>query len=150
MRFPWPGARFHPLGAPGAKRLVRFLADRGLPRELRAQVPLVCRGEEILWVAGYEPSELHRLSPGSTERLRLVLHAAPRAPAAGARAAVTSPPRTGRLGGPSGSAGAEKGARSWRRSSKRTSRPCEGESRRPAPPAVAIPPGSGSSPSPRR
>jgi hypothetical protein len=53
---------------------VRFLADRGIPREERARVPLVLEGTEILWVAGIEPCERRRLARGERRRLRLALH----------------------------------------------------------------------------
>jgi tRNA(Ile)-lysidine synthase len=80
VRFPAPGDRFRALGAPGSKRLVRFLADRGVPREERAHVPLVVvvapasRGaDEIVWVAGIAPCEAHRVKSDTTSRLRLAL-----------------------------------------------------------------------------
>jgi len=74
VRFPAPGDRFHPLGAPGSKRLVRFLADRGIPREERASIPLVTAGSEILWVAGVAPCERRRVGPRTEWRLHLALH----------------------------------------------------------------------------
>jgi len=74
VRFPRPGDRFHPLGGPGTRRVVRFLADRGVPRELRDRIPLVLAGEEILWVAGFEPGHRHRIGPATRRRLRLCLH----------------------------------------------------------------------------
>jgi tRNA(Ile)-lysidine synthase len=74
VRWPLAGDRFHPLGAPGSKPLRRFLADRGVPREERGSVPVVLADDEIVWVAGVEPAERHRLSPRTRERLRLTLH----------------------------------------------------------------------------
>lgn len=74
VRFPAPGDRYHALGAPGSKRLVRYLADRGVPREERAHVPLVTCGAEVLWVAGFAPCERRRVRPESTWRLVLALH----------------------------------------------------------------------------
>jgi len=76
VRWPQSGDRFHALGAPGSKPLRRFLADRGVPREERASVPLVFARDEILWVAGVEPGERHRIRPRTHERLRLSLHPA--------------------------------------------------------------------------
>ncbi|MSR61897.1 MAG: tRNA lysidine(34) synthetase TilS [Planctomycetes bacterium] len=75
VRFPQPGDRFRALGAPGSKPLVRFLADRGVPREERAHVPLVTVGAEILWVAGFAPAEARRIQSHTRRRLRLTLHA---------------------------------------------------------------------------
>jgi tRNA(Ile)-lysidine synthase len=84
LRLPRPGDRFHPLGAPGGRRLVRFLADLGVPREDRARIPLVVRGErgeEILWVAGLRPAHGWRVSAGTRRRLRLrLVDAAPAPP----------------------------------------------------------------------
>jgi tRNA(Ile)-lysidine synthase len=74
VRFPAPGDRFHALGAPGSKRLVRYLADRGIPREERAHVPLVTAGAEILWVVGCGPCERRRVRPESDWRVVLALH----------------------------------------------------------------------------
>jgi tRNA(Ile)-lysidine synthase len=74
VRFPVPGDRFHALGAPGSKPLGRFLADRGIPREERARVPLVTSSNEILWVAGVAPAERRRIRAHTEWRLRLALH----------------------------------------------------------------------------
>jgi tRNA(Ile)-lysidine synthase len=74
VRFPLPGDRFHPLGAPGSKALGRFLAARGVPREERAEVPLVTAGSEILWVAGIAPGERRRVRAHTAWRLHLALH----------------------------------------------------------------------------
>ncbi len=71
VRFPRPGDRFHPLGGPGSRPLVRFLRDAGVPRGERARVPLVFAGDELLWVAGLRPAHPRRVQPGSTLRLEL-------------------------------------------------------------------------------
>jgi tRNA(Ile)-lysidine synthetase-like protein len=74
VRFPVPGDRFHALGAPGSKPLGRYLADRGVPREERAHVPLVTAGAEILWVAGLAPCQRRRIHAHTEWRLHLALH----------------------------------------------------------------------------
>lgn len=74
VRFSVPGDRFHALGAPGSKPLGRFLAARGVPREERAEVPLVTAGSEILWVAGIAPGERRRVRAHTEWRLHLALH----------------------------------------------------------------------------
>jgi tRNA(Ile)-lysidine synthase len=51
------GDRFHPLGAPGSKKLKDFLIDRKVPVAQRDQLPLVVWNGEIVWVAGVEVSE---------------------------------------------------------------------------------------------
>lgn len=73
VRGPRAGDRFHPFGGPGRRPLKRFLADCGVPREERGQVPLVLAGDEILWVAGIRPAESRRIGPGTHRRLRLEL-----------------------------------------------------------------------------
>ena len=83
VRFARPGDRFHALGAPGSRPLVRFLADAGVPREERGAVPLVFWGEELVWVAGLRPCEGRRVRRGAGNRLRLQLVGA-RAPQDGA------------------------------------------------------------------
>lgn len=54
-----PGDRFHALGAPGSRRLVRFLADRGVPRAARARALVLVdpNGGELVAVLGHGPSE---------------------------------------------------------------------------------------------
>jgi len=74
IRAPRPGDRFTGLGAPGSRPLGRFLADAGIPRQERAQVPLVLLGEEIVWVAGLRPCDRYRVRPDTRCRLRLTLH----------------------------------------------------------------------------
>lgn len=73
VRFPRPGDRFHPFGAPGSKSLSRFLAERGIPRGDRSRVPLVVSGSRVLWVAGVRPAEQGRVGPLTARRLRLEL-----------------------------------------------------------------------------
>jgi tRNA(Ile)-lysidine synthase len=61
-RFPRPGDRFFPLGAPGAKKLKDFFIDSKVPRAERTFVPLVVSGTNIVWVVGYriaEPFKVH-------------------------------------------------------------------------------------------
>ena len=73
LRLPRPGDRFHPLGSPGARPLRRYLADRGIPREERPRIPLVCAGDELLWVCGHAPCERRRVHSATRQRLRLTL-----------------------------------------------------------------------------
>ena len=51
------GDRFHPLGAPGSKKLKDFLIDRKIPAEQRDRLPLLVWNGEIVWIAGVEVSE---------------------------------------------------------------------------------------------
>lgn len=74
VRWPRPGDRFHPLGAPGTRRLCRFLADCGVPREDRHRIPLIVAGDTIVWVAGMRPCEERRVTRATSTRLVLSLH----------------------------------------------------------------------------
>jgi tRNA(Ile)-lysidine synthase len=69
-RFPQPGDRFYPLGAPGRKKLQDFFTDRKIPRAERPFVPLVVSGTDVVWVVGYRIAELFKVS-SETQR---VLH----------------------------------------------------------------------------
>ncbi len=73
VRFARPGDRFHALGAPGSRRLCRFLADANVAREERASIPLVFCGTELIWVAGIRPSNARRIRPTTRQRLLLSL-----------------------------------------------------------------------------
>ncbi len=91
VRFARDGDRFHPLGAPGARPLGRFLRDVGIPREERARVPLVFAGDRLVWVAGVRPSDAARVTARTRTRVRLELSGAAD-DARGARPAAGSLP----------------------------------------------------------
>jgi tRNA(Ile)-lysidine synthase len=63
-----PGDRFHPLGAPGQKKLKKYFIDQKIPLPDRDQIPLVLAGEEIIWVAGRQQAHACRLTE-ETERI---------------------------------------------------------------------------------
>lgn len=67
----WPGARFHPLGAPGHKKLKSFFIDKKIPRAERERIPLVVSGAEIVWVAGYQLGDRFRIRPETQRAVRL-------------------------------------------------------------------------------
>ncbi|MBA2419804.1 MAG: tRNA lysidine(34) synthetase TilS [Thermoleophilaceae bacterium] len=46
------GDRMRPLGLGGSKSLQDLLTDRKVPRALRRSLPVVCAGDEVVWVAG--------------------------------------------------------------------------------------------------
>jgi tRNA(Ile)-lysidine synthase len=56
-----PGDLFHPLGAPGRRKLKQFLIDRGVPRALRDRLVLVVGPEGVAWVAGVEIGHPYRV-----------------------------------------------------------------------------------------
>ena len=65
------GDRFHPLGAPGSKKLKEFFRERGVLPAGRDRSPLVADSRGILWVVGHRIAERCRVGPASGEMLRL-------------------------------------------------------------------------------
>lgn len=56
-----PGDRFVPLGMRGTKKLKRIMIDEKLPLRLRATVPLIACGDEIIWLPGYRIADQYRV-----------------------------------------------------------------------------------------
>ncbi|MBC7253553.1 MAG: tRNA lysidine(34) synthetase TilS [Actinobacteria bacterium] len=68
-----PGDRFHPLGAPGTRKLQDFLVDLKVPRRERERVAVLESGGEIAWVVGYRPDERFKVTPRTERALRCEL-----------------------------------------------------------------------------
>lgn len=67
-----PGDRFQPAGMGGrSKKLQDYFVDEKVPRRKRDAVPLLCSGEDILWVVGLRTDE--RFLPGPETRRALVV-----------------------------------------------------------------------------
>lgn len=64
------GERIHPVGAPGRKKLKEYFIDRKVPRQKRA-LPLLCRGDEVLFLPGFCSAQSTRIGPKSRRALRL-------------------------------------------------------------------------------
>ncbi len=65
-----PGDRFHPLGAPGGRKLKECFIDRKLPREMR-EVPLIVSGAEVFFAPGYGIAEAAKVTSDTTRVLRV-------------------------------------------------------------------------------
>ena len=95
VRTPRSGDRFHPLGAPGRRKLSDVFVDAGVPRTRRESIPLVIAlpspplpgaddsapprlgigaAGEIAWVAGVRISERFRVGASTRRILRLEIH----------------------------------------------------------------------------
>jgi tRNA(Ile)-lysidine synthase len=61
------GDFFYPLGAGGRKKVQDFLVDEKIPRDERGAVPIVCSGEDIVWVAGMRLDDRFKVT-GETRR----------------------------------------------------------------------------------
>ncbi|MBI3977181.1 MAG: tRNA lysidine(34) synthetase TilS [Chloroflexi bacterium] len=66
-----PGDRFQPLGLAGTKKLQDFFVDAKVSRAWRDRVPLVCAGEEIVWVVGWRVDGRFAVGPETEEVLCL-------------------------------------------------------------------------------
>ncbi len=66
-----PGDRFQPLGMAKPKKLNIFMIDARIPRKWRPRVPVVCSGDDILWVVGYRIDERYKVRPDTDKILRL-------------------------------------------------------------------------------
>jgi len=62
VRSPRSGDRFHPLGAPGSRKVADFLADRKIPKAERAKVPVLVSGGRIIALAGLRINHAHRIT----------------------------------------------------------------------------------------
>lgn len=65
------GDRFHPLGFQGNKKLKDFFIDEKVPREQRDIVPIICAGNEIIWVGGYRQSEVGKVTAQTKKILQI-------------------------------------------------------------------------------
>ncbi|SES93823.1 tRNA(Ile)-lysidine synthase [Natronincola peptidivorans] len=65
------GDRFWPLGLVGSKKLKDFFIDYKIEREKRNQIPLICDGEEIMWVVGFRISEKYKVTDETNKILSI-------------------------------------------------------------------------------
>jgi tRNA(Ile)-lysidine synthase len=67
-----PGDRYRPLGMDShSLKLSDFFINHGLPRRARPGWPLVCSGDAIAWVPGYQPAHDCRVTPATRRLLHL-------------------------------------------------------------------------------
>lgn len=68
-----PGDVFHPLGAPGRKKLADLFIDLKIPPSERSRVPILLFGDRIAWVCGLRMDEQFKLHPGQTAALKVTM-----------------------------------------------------------------------------
>ncbi len=69
-----PGDRFQPLGIEtGSQKLADFMINEKLPRRARETWPLLCKGNDIVWVPGYRLAHPYRVRAGSRRALHVRL-----------------------------------------------------------------------------
>ena len=65
------GDIFTPLGMEGKKKLKDFFIDEKIPRDRRDKIPLVCDGEEIMWIVGYRISNKYKIDKNTQKILEI-------------------------------------------------------------------------------
>ena len=66
-----PGDRFHPLGAPGSKKVSDFLSDQKIDRHTRGLVPVLCTDDTILALPGLRIDHRFRITDKTTHVIRV-------------------------------------------------------------------------------
>ncbi|MBL8099851.1 MAG: tRNA lysidine(34) synthetase TilS, partial [Anaerolineales bacterium] len=57
------GDHFSPLGMEGhTQKISDFFVNEKVPQRARDRWPLLCAGDEIIWVPGFRPAHVHRLT----------------------------------------------------------------------------------------
>jgi tRNA(Ile)-lysidine synthase len=78
LRVRQPGEHFVPLGMDGhTQKLSDFFVNEKMPQRAREHWPLLCNGDEIIWVPGYRPAHPYRLK---TETRKVVYFSVMRPP----------------------------------------------------------------------
>jgi tRNA(Ile)-lysidine synthase len=73
VRSPIAGERFRPWGMDGTRKLKKVLIDAKVPLRERKSLPLVVKGEEILWIPGLRRSRTAPVTPHTKNILEMVV-----------------------------------------------------------------------------
>lgn len=65
------GDIFKPLKSNGTKKLKEYLIDMKVPRGLRDNIPLICTGNEVIWVIGYKISDKFKVTENTKSILKI-------------------------------------------------------------------------------
>jgi tRNA(Ile)-lysidine synthase len=68
------GDRFHPLGAPGSKKVGDFFTDRKIPAAQRNRIPILTDREGIIAILGLRPDQRAAIGPRTRRILAVSLH----------------------------------------------------------------------------
>ena len=68
-----PGDRIRPFGSNGSRKLQDYLTDRRIGEPFRDQIPLICRGNEVLLVCGVGAGNIPRWN-GEDHPVRITWH----------------------------------------------------------------------------
>jgi len=73
LRYAKEGDHFYPMGAPGEKRLFRFLTDQKVSRPEKRTTLVLLDGDQIAWVVGHRISEHARVNRDGSASWRITL-----------------------------------------------------------------------------
>ena len=62
---------FYPLGLGGKKKLKKYFIDKKIPQEQRDNIPLVCDSNNILWIIGYDISDIFKITNRTQRVLKM-------------------------------------------------------------------------------
>lgn len=68
------GDRFHPLGAPGSKKVGDFFTDQKIPAAQRRRIPIVTDQQGIVVLLGLRPDQRAAITPSTRRILAVSLH----------------------------------------------------------------------------
>ena len=71
LRGPKPGDRFHPLGAPGTKKITDFLSDQKIDQHSRRLTPVLCSNASIIGLPGLRIDHRFRITDKTTHVIRV-------------------------------------------------------------------------------
>lgn len=65
------GDIFKPLKSNGTKKIKEYFIDIKVPRDERDRIPLICKGNEAVWVVGYKISDKFKVTENTKSILKL-------------------------------------------------------------------------------
>lgn len=67
VRYARPGDRISPFGMTGKKKVLDLMSEKDVPSILKHRVPLLVKGEEILWIPGVRTSSRYKVTDKTSE-----------------------------------------------------------------------------------
>lgn len=71
LRLPEAGERFYPLGAPGSKKVLRFLSDRKISAKKKNAQPVLLSGDTIVAIPGLQIGHPFRITSKTSHKVEL-------------------------------------------------------------------------------
>lgn len=65
------GDIFKPIKSNGTKKLKEYFIDNKIPREIRSHIPLICTGNEVIWIVGYKISDKFKVTENTKRVLKI-------------------------------------------------------------------------------